>query len=67
MRILKLWQANMKYAKKKSISGKLAEHTHTSTKKALRDSFPYLKNILLQKQTMEELKLDEEEVSWLKK
>ncbi len=67
MRILKLWQANMKYAKKKSISGKLAEYTHTSTKRALKDSFPYLKNILLQKTTLEELKLDEEEISWLKK
>lgn len=67
MRILKLWQANMKYAKKKSISEKLGEHTHTSTKRTLKDSFPYLKNILLQKQTMEELKLDEEEISWLKK
>ncbi|MDP3729058.1 MAG: replication factor C large subunit [bacterium] len=67
MRILKLWQANMKYAKKKSIANKIAEHTHTSTKRAIKDSFPYLKNILLQKEVMVELKLDEEEISWLRK
>ena len=63
MRILKLWQANMKYAKKKSIANKIAEHTHTSTKRAIRDSLPYLKNILLQPETIKELQLDEEEIS----
>ncbi|HIH14861.1 MAG: replication factor C large subunit [archaeon GW2011_AR17] len=67
MRILKLWQANMKYAKKKSIANKIAEHTHTSTKRAIRDSLPYLKNILLQPETIKELQLDEEEISWLQK
>lgn len=67
MRILKLWQANIKYAKKKSIAEKIAEATHTSKKRALKDSFPYLKNILLQKEITIELKLDEEELSWLKK
>lgn len=67
MRILKLWQANMKYAKKKSISEKIAQTTHTSTKRALKDTFPYLRNILLQENTKSELELDEEEISWLKK
>ncbi len=67
-RILKLWQANMKYAKKKSISEKIAEKTHTSRKRALRDSFPYLKNILLKNPSLrEELELDEDEISWLER
>ncbi|MSR86428.1 replication factor C large subunit [Candidatus Woesearchaeota archaeon] len=67
-RILKLWQANMKYAKKKSISEKIAEKTHTSTKRALKETFPYLKNILIENPKLrEELELDEEEISWLEK
>ena len=67
-RILKLWQANIKYAKKKSISSKIAEKTHTSTKRAIRDTFPYLRNNFLTTKGMkEELELDEEELSWLTK
>lgn len=67
-RILKLWQANMKYAKKKSISEKIAQGTHTSTKRAIKDTFPYMKNILVKNSAMiAELELDEEEISWLYK
>ncbi|MBI5798212.1 replication factor C large subunit [Candidatus Woesearchaeota archaeon] len=66
-RLLKLWQANMKYAKKKSIAEKIAEATHTSKKRAIKDSFPYLKNVILQKAIQQELELEEEEIEWLRK
>lgn len=38
-RILKIWMANQKNAKKKSIAAKYAEYTHTSKKRALKDFF----------------------------
>ncbi len=67
-RILKLWQAKIKYAKKKSISEKIAEKTHTSTKRAIKESFPYLQ-VAFQKNPaiIEELELNEEEKEWLLK
>tara|TARA_Y100000310_G_C20612454_1_gene778754 strand:- start:294 stop:1460 length:1167 start_codon:yes stop_codon:yes gene_type:complete len=67
-RILKLWLANQRYAKKKSICEKLALATHTSKKQALRNTFPYLKTPLLQNKSLqEELELSEEELIWLQK
>jgi len=41
-RLLKIWQANMKYAKRKAIAQKLAEKTHCSSKRALQ-MLPYVK------------------------
>lgn len=67
-RILRLWQAKMKNAKKKEIAGKLAQATHTSKKVAL-DQISYFQ--LLFKRSREttlfakELNLTEEEVEWL--
>jgi len=66
-RILKLWQAKMRNAKKKSISTKLAEATHTSVKRAIKHTFPYLKNCLHDKKIQEELNLAEDEISWIEK
>ncbi len=66
-RLLKLWQANMRNAKKKSICDKIATATHTSKKRALRDSFPYLKNILKDPVLIQELNLDEDEIEWINK
>jgi len=66
-RILKLWQANVRNAKKKSIAEKIAAQTHTSKKRAFRDTFPYLQRILHTPELREELHLDEEEISWLDK
>ncbi|MBT3324213.1 replication factor C large subunit [archaeon] len=66
-RPLKIWMANQRYAKKKSISEKIAEVTHTSKKRALRDTFPYLKNILSQEAIKNELELSDDEITWLNK
>ena len=59
--------ANVRNAKKKSISAKIAEVTHTSKHRAIKDTYPYLKNILRNPKVMAELDLDEEEIEWLKK
>ncbi|MBU4493031.1 MAG: replication factor C large subunit [Nanoarchaeota archaeon] len=71
-RILKLWRANMKYQKRKSIASKIAEKTHTSSKRALQDTLPYLslifkKNKELSGKLAKEFELDKDEVEWLKK
>jgi len=71
-RILKLWRANMKYQKRKSIASKIADKTHTSSKKALQDTLPYLsiifrKNKKLAGQLAQEFELDKDEVEWLRK
>lgn len=71
-RLLKIWRANMKYQKRKGISQKISEHTHTSTKRALHDILPYLSVIMKNKPEWgdaisEEYQLDPEEVAWLKK
>ncbi len=69
-RILKIWMANQKNAKRKSVASKLAAHTHTSAKSAFHE-IPYIKAMSKDKKMMdriaEELKLEEEEIEWLKK
>ena len=69
MRFLRMWQAKMKWAKKKDIAAKLAVATHTS-KKAAYEQVPYLE-IMMKKGKSEglvkELKLNDEEVEWLKR
>ncbi|MFA5141480.1 MAG: replication factor C large subunit [Candidatus Woesearchaeota archaeon] len=71
-RILKIWGANMRNAKKKAIAEKIAEHTHTSKKVVIRDVMPYLQvafknDANMCKSVSEELDLSSEEVDWLKK
>jgi len=69
MRLLKIWQSNMKLAKKKEIAEKLAIATHTSKKVAI-DQIPYFQQIFKNsnnKQIAEELDLSDDEVDWLKK
>ncbi len=71
-RIFKLWRAKMKNMKKKAIAGKIAQRTHTSTKRALQDTLPYLKEIFKNSKTAgnvlaDELELEKEEVEWLRK
>ncbi|MEW5896972.1 MAG: replication factor C large subunit [Nanoarchaeota archaeon] len=66
-RILRIWQAKMKNAKKKGIAEKLAHKTHTSKKVAERQ-IPYLQAIFRNdggKNIAEELELDEEETEFL--
>jgi len=66
MRLLKIWQSNMKNAKKKAIIEKLAPIVHTS-KKQLYKKFKYYKVYLSNKSIIDELKLLPEEVDYLKK
>jgi len=63
-RILKIWIAKQRYAKKRAIVEKFAEATHISTKKALKE-FCYYKGFL--KDVKEDLELNEEEIEWLKR
>jgi len=67
MRILKLWQAKMKNAKKKEIASRLALKTHTSQKRAL-EQIPYFQSIFQKghgEKIALELELSEEETEWL--
>jgi replication factor C large subunit len=66
-RILKIWMANMRNGKRKSIAEKLADVTHTSKKRALKDSLPFLQPLMFNQKMQEELELNEEEISWLQK
>lgn len=70
-RILKLWWANQKAAKKKAIAERVASKTHASRKETLKSTMPYLpimlKNREMAKSIIKELELDEEEIEWLKK
>ncbi|MCF7862065.1 replication factor C large subunit [Candidatus Woesearchaeota archaeon] len=43
MRLLKIWQANMKYNKRKGICGKIASKTRSSTKYAMDNVYPFMK------------------------
>lgn len=61
-RILKIWMANQKTLQKKSIAAKLAELTHTSKKRALRD-FSIL-TIITDDQTLKEMNLSETELEY---
>ncbi|MBI2658346.1 replication factor C large subunit [Candidatus Woesearchaeota archaeon] len=70
-RILKLWWASQKAAKKKDIAGKIAEKTHSSKKEILKSTMPYLPVMFRSKEMrgniVRELGLNEEEVEWLTK
>lgn len=65
MRILKIWQSNMRNVYKKSISEKIAYLTHTSNKNVLKNFNHYL-GMFKNKDIIQELKLTEEEASYLK-
>ena len=70
-RILKLWWANQKLAKKKAIAEKIAAKTHSSKKEILKSTMPYLplmfKDKVMGKNLVKELGLESEEVEWIKK
>ncbi len=63
-RLLKIWLANRKYAKRKLIAEKLASYTHISTKKAIQE-LPYLKNIISIPEIANTLELTDEELTWI--
>ncbi len=64
MRLLKIWQANMRLAKKKGIVEKLAPHLHTSKKEVLQRFGVYSK--FLSENAMQELKFDMEEIAYVR-
>lgn len=67
-RLLKYWQKNMQYAKRKAIVEKLAKATNISRKIALKDSFPLLLPVLVNnKDIQDELDITGDEIAWLKK
>ncbi|VVB78972.1 Replication factor C large subunit [uncultured archaeon] len=62
-RILKIWLANQKNAKKKSIVSKYAQMSHMSKKKAMKES--YFLPFIIDKKTEDKLDLDEKEREYL--
>ncbi len=65
-RILQIWMNNQKTIQKKSICKKYAEYVHVSQKRAMYE-FPVIKQIIkLNPEIQKELKLEEEEVEYLK-
>lgn len=44
-RILRMWQLNQKNAKRKAIAEKIAIKTHTSSRRVIQDTLPYIKSI----------------------
>lgn len=67
MRLLKIWQANQKFAKRKEIASKIAGKTHLSRKKAV-ENFPYYQIIFSHGNGValaQEWELTEEEAEWI--
>ncbi len=71
-RILKLWQAKMKYQKRKAIAEKIAAVLHTSSKRVIHDILPYIQVICRRSKIaadkfMVEFDLDKDEIAWISK
>jgi replication factor C large subunit len=69
-RILAIWRANMKYGKRKTIAEKIAKATHTSSRRVIESTLPYLKERLKKDRSFlnnfsSEVELDKDEVVWL--
>ena len=68
-RPLTIWMLNRKYAMRNSVSAKMAQKTHSSTRKARKNLF-YLKALFendKSEQIIAELGLDDNEIEWLRK
>jgi len=66
-RILKIWMNNMKTIQKKTIAEKYAKHTHISIKKTMKE-FPIIKQVInTNPKISRELKLNEDELAYLRK
>ncbi|MBI2629545.1 replication factor C large subunit [Candidatus Pacearchaeota archaeon] len=65
-RILKIWMKNQAQKYRKTIAEKYAEYCHISIKRAMKD-FPMIKLLLKNTKAIEELKLEPEEIDYLKK
>ena len=70
-RILKLWWAKQKSAKKKDIAAKIAASTHSSIKDIVKNTMPFLplmfRNKEMGKRIIADLDLNEEEIEWIEK
>lgn len=64
MRPLRIWQFNIKNAKKKSIAEKISAYTHTSKKEVIKN-FRYYKTLLKNNEIIKQLKLGEEEIEFV--
>ncbi len=69
-RLLRIWQANMKFSHRKSIAGKIGSALHISSARAVKDVIPYLQlmckhNPNFAEQLAQEFKLEIDEVGWL--
>jgi replication factor C large subunit len=62
---LMVWQSNMRNAKRKSISGKLAKYYNVSYKKAFKDIFPSIIPLIKNPNVQEKLGLEEDEINWI--
>ena len=65
-RILKIWLNNQRIAKKKTISQKYAKLVHCSVRRIMRD-FPVLLPIMQKPEVQKQLRLEDDEVDFLKK
>lgn len=65
-RILTIWINNQKNAKKKTIAQKYAKHVHCSVKRVMRD-FDILKPIMQSPLIQQQLRLEQDEIDFLKK
>lgn len=63
-RILKMWFAKQRNAKKRSIAGKIARATHTSLRKTLRE-FSLMKEFLKSGNIQQNLRLNDDEIEFL--
>ena len=63
-RLLKIWWANRKNAKKKDIAGKIARKTHTSTKDVM-TNFAFYKKFLKNEKIQRELRLTSEQIDFI--
>lgn len=70
-RLLKIWIANQRYAKRKAIAHKIGVATHVSQKRALHDSLPFVKKLYAGNRDVDGMTsffdFNMEEVEWLKK
>ena len=66
MRLLRRWQLNAKNSKRDAIAEKIAERLNMSKRSAIQNMMPYIR-IMAKNEVMPELKLEEEEISWLGK
>lgn len=64
-RILKIWLLNQKQKYKKSIAGKYAAYCHIGIKRAMKE-FATVKEILKNEKVYKELKLEKDEIDFLK-